>query len=487
MRALECLAQADLVLHDKLVPPRLLDFAGAGAEQVCVADLFGCHAERGPQVQEALIQAARQGKCVVRLKGGDPLLFGRGGEEAEALREAGIDFEIVPGVTAALAAAASAGIPLTHRFHASAVALVTGHEDLSKPENLLDWPALARFPGTLVLYMGMKRLPQIVQSLLEAGKAPATPAAAVHWAGTAEQRTIEAALAELPDCVRTSGLGAPAIVIVGSVVGLRDQLCWFEKRPLFGKRIVVTRPRNQADELARQLEARGAAVHLLPVVSIQEPSDWGPADRALRNLKTYDWLVFTSANGVHALVRRLRQLGFDLRSLGTLRLGAIGPATAAALRGYHLEPDVVPDEYRSEALAQALKERATGQRILLARADRGREVLRTELAGVASVEQVAVYAQTDTADPDASVLRLLREETVDYVTLTSSNIARAFFRAVDGETLDRIRKGAITLASISPVTSATIREWNLPVAVEARSYTASGLVAALVESVKGKC
>jgi uroporphyrinogen III methyltransferase / synthase len=486
MRALECLAQADLVIHDKLVPSRLLDFARAGAERLAVAQLPGCHADRGPQIQEAMIEAARQGKCVVRLKGGDPLLFGRGGEEAEALGRAGIPFEIVSGVTAALAAAACAGIPLTHRLHASAVALVTGHEDPSKPDNLLDWSALARFPGTLVFYMGIKRLAQIVGALLQQGKPPDTPAAAVHWAGTPEQRIIQACLAELPDRVHSAGLGAPAVVIIGSVVGLRTQLNWFDRRPLFGKRIVVTRPRGQAEELARRLERQGAAVHLWPVVAIADPADWEPADRALRSLASYDWLIFTSSNGVHALVRRLRHLGLDLRALGGVRLAAIGPATADALRDYHLEPDVIPEEYRSEALAQALVERVAGQRLLLARADQGREVLRKELAAVASIEQVAVYAQAPVAGFDADVLRLLREGAVDYVTLTSSNLARAFFRAVDDRTIERIKKRDIKLASISPVTSATIREWGLPIAAEARQYTTEGLVTAIVDSVTGQ-
>jgi uroporphyrinogen III methyltransferase/synthase len=483
LRALECLAQADLVIHDKLVPPRLLDFARPGANRLAIADLPGCHPERGPQIQDAMIAAARQGKRVVRLKGGDPLLFGRGGEEAEALRRAGIAFEIVPGVTAALAAAA-AGIPLTHRLHASAVALVTGHEDPAKPDNLLDWSALAGFPGTLVVYMGMKRLPEIVAALIEHGKAADTPAAALHWAGTPQQRTIQATLSALPERVRSSGLGSPAIVVIGAVVGLRKELAWFEKQPLFGKRIVVTRPRVQAGELARQLEQRGAAVFLLPVVEIREPADWGPVDRALHHLADYDWLVFTSANGVHFFVQRLRHLGHDLRALGSLRLAVIGPGTAEALRGYYLEPDVLPQEYRSESLALALKDRVAGQRLLLARADRGREVLYDQLAAVASVEQVPVYSQVDAINLDADLLRLLEEGGVDFVTLTSSSIARAFLRALGPWTLERIRNGGLKLVSISPVTSAAIREWDLQVAAEARQYTTTGVVAAIVDAVK---
>jgi uroporphyrinogen III methyltransferase/synthase len=430
-----------------------------------------------------MISAAREGKRVVRLKGGDPFIFGRGGEEAEALRAAGIAYEVVPGVTAALGAAACAGFPLTHRLHASAVAFITGHEcheQGTKPGNNLDWDALARFPGTLVVYMGMAHLPQIVQTLIEHGKDPATPAAAIRQATTALQDTIEAPLRDLPEAIGTAGMKAPAVVVIGSVVSLRPYLRWFEQRPLFGKRVLVTRPRHQASGLVQRLEELGALPLSLPALELREPADWTDADRALAQLPHYDWLVFTSANGVHAAFRRLRQLGRDLRCLGNLRLAAIGPATAAALREYFLEPDVIPGEYRSEGLASALKERVAGQRVLLARADRGRDLLREELATVATVEQVAVYSQIDAQDPDPQVLGLLREGSIDYVTVTSSNIARVLARILDAAGRARIEAGETQLVSISPVTSATIRELGLPVAAEAEEYTTAGVVDALV-------
>ncbi len=480
VRAVECLARADLVLYDKLVPARLLDYAPPQAERICVTQLAGSHTERCPRIHQVLIEAARQGKRVVRLKGGDPFIFGRGGEEAEVLRRADIPYEIVPGVTAGLAAAAYAGIPLTHREHASAVALVTGHENPAKEESLLDWQVLAHFPGTLVVYMGFARLSKVVQSLLDHGKDPQTPAAVVQLASTGDQRTIEGPLRDLPAAVQAAGLAPPAILLVGPVVALRARLAWFEDRPLFGRRVLVTRPRHQVGDLLRRLEELGAVAVSLPVVEIREPADWAPVDRALATLAEYDWVVFTSTNGVHAFLRRLRQTGRDVRALGRTKLAAIGPSTAAALREYHLEPDLVPPEYRSESLAAALKEQVAGLRVLLARADRGRDVLREELAAVATVDQVAVYTQVDAIEPDAEALEYLRRGEIDYVTLTSTNIARGLLSILDDTCRSRIAAGQVKLVSISPVTSAEVRKWGLPIAAEAQQYTVDGLVEALV-------
>lgn len=481
MRAAELLARADLVLYDRLVPVRLLDGVPPMAERVCVDALHGAHPERWAEVYQRMIEAARQGRRVVRLKGGDPFLFGRGGDEAEALRQADVPFEVVPGVTAALGAGAFAGIPLTHRRLASAVAFLTGHEKPDKTDSFLDWSALAQFPGTLVVYMGMARLGHIAQKLIEQGKRADTPAAAIHWATTGRQRTVTAALGALPEEVRQAGLTAPSLVIIGEVVTLREELAWFESRPLLGQRILVTRPRQQARDLMAQLEELGAVVSVLPAVEIREPADWAPVDRALGHLADYQWLVFTSANGVDAFVRRLRQTGRDLRALGSLRLAVIGPATADALRRYHLEPDLVPSVYDSEHLASALSERAAGQRLLLARADRGREVLRQLLTNVAEVEQIAVYSQVDAIDPDAEALAAVREGQIDVITVTSSNIARALAAALDDEALRRIRCGEVRLVSISPITSAAIRELELPIAAEAEEFTASGVVRALLQ------
>ncbi len=480
LRAVELLGRADLVLYDRLVPVRLLDHVPTKAQRICVDSLHGTHPERWPEIYQIMIEAARQGQRVVRLKGGDPFVFGRGGEEAEALRQAGIPYEVVPGVTAALGAGAFAGIPLTHRRHVSAVAFVTGHEKPDKTDSFLDWAGLARFPGTLVVYMGMARLAHIVEMLIAHGKPAQTPAAAVHWATTGRQRTVTAPLAELPAVVQQAGLKAPSLVIIGSVVSLREELAWFEARPLLGKRILVTRPRHQAGQMIAQLEELGAEVSLLPAVEIREPADWTPVDRAIDRLSAFQWLVFTSANGVDALIGRLLHRGRDLRALGSLRLAVIGPATADALRRYHLEPDLIPTVYDSEGLAAVLKERVAGQRVLLARADRGREILREQLAKVAEVEQIAVYSQLDSIPSESEALEAVRQGEIDFITLTSSNIARSLVRALDEEALRLIRSGAVQLVGISPVTSSAIRELGLPVAAEAQVFTTEGVVQALV-------
>lgn len=481
LRAVELLGQADVVIFDKLVPHALLVHARAGARVVCVSELNAGHPGDRQPVLEAMIEGARAGRRVVRLKGGDPSIFGRGGEEADALRRAGIACEIIPGVTAALGAAAFAGMPLTHRSYASAVAFVTGHENPEKPETALDWPALAKFPGTLVVYMGMSRLDRLVAQLIEFGKNPQTPAAAVQWATLGDQHTLTAPLAELPEVVRHAGMTPPALIIIGDVVSLRGKLQWFEHLPLFGRRIVITRPRHQADEFAHRVVNLGGVPYLLPTVEIKEPDDWTPVDTAIANLASYHWLVFTSSNGVRAFFDRLALLGRDLRTVGHLKLAAIGPKTAEALRRLHLNADVVPEKFQSEDLAAALTGRVQpGERLLLARADRGREVLRELLAATNEVEQIAVYSQTDAGIDGAALLKHLRRGEVDYITLTSTNIARVLLDSLDETTRQRIRGGELGLVSISSVTSEEIRRRDLPVAAEAAEATMEGVLQALI-------
>jgi uroporphyrinogen III methyltransferase/synthase len=480
LRAVECLSRADLVLYDKLVPPQMLEHAPATAERICVTELAERHLERYLPIHEKLLQAARQGKRVVRLKGGDPLLFGRGGEEADVLRAAGIPYEIVPGVTAALGAASCAGIPLTHRAHASAVAFVTGHENPAKPESALDWAALARFPGTLVIYMGMSRLGAIAETLLAHGKTRETPVAVVQRASTGEQQTITAPLGEIAGAAQAAGLAAPAVTIIGSVVDLRAHLAWFESRPLFGKRVLVTRPRRQATDTIRRLEELGAVVYVLPLLEILPPADWGPVDRAIERLSDYQWLVFTSVNGVEGFLDRLRQRGRDWRALGRLKLAAIGPTTAQTLERYYLKADLVPPVFDSEHLAAALLPRVAGQRVLLARADRGRDLLREELSRVAKVDQVACYSQKDTTAANEEVLDALRRGEIEFVTVTSSNIARALAAVLDAPSRARLHSGEAKLVSISGVTSAALAAEDLPVAAEAHSATSAGVLDAIL-------
>ncbi len=480
LRGVQCLHRADLVVYDQLLPPELLDHAPASAHRLAVQALHPQHARRGPLVIQALIDGARKGWHVVRLKGGDPFLFGRGGEECEALRAAGIPYEVVPGVSAALGAGACTGIPLTHRQMASCVTLVTGHENPDKGEPVIDWEALARVSGTLAIYMGLGRLETITARLIAAGRSPATPAAAVQWATTGRQRTVTAPLGQLADAVAKAGLGSPTVVLIGEVVALRERIAWFESRPLFGQRVLICRPRGQAEEMRRLLVESGAVPLLLPTVEVRPPDDWAPVDAALDRLTTFQWLVFTSVNGVRFFLRRLRETGRDLRALGGLRFAVIGPATAQALRDYYLEPDVQPASYRSEDLAATLLPRVQGQRVLLARADRGREVLREQLGQVAEVEQIAVYSQVDSLDPESTALEALERGEVDWITLTSSNIARSLARALTAEAVAGIVSGRVKVASISPITSAVIRELGWPVTVEAREFTAPGVVSALL-------
>jgi len=488
LRGAEVLGRADLVLYDQLVPARLLDLAPAAAERVCVRDLPGQHPDKYPHIHQRLIEAATAGKTVVRLKGGDPLIFGRGGEEAEALRAANLPYEIVPGVTAALAAGAVLELPLTHRLHASAIALVTGHELPNKPGNKLDWKALAAFPGTLAIYMGIARLPVIVNELLKYGKPPETPAGIIERASTGDQRSVFATLGELEDARRNAGLEAPGLILVGETVAQRAPRPWFEARPLFGQRVLVTRPAHQAAAMVKKLEHLGAVVARMPAVEIRPLADFAQLDRALEQVRAgeWDWLVFTSANGVRAFFDRLYALDRDARDLGRTKLAAIGPKTAEALREYRLRADLVPPStFSSEGLAEALKPHVAGARVLLPRANRGRDLLRAELSAVATVEQVTVYEQADVVEPDDAVLDALRRGEIRYVTLPSPNIARGVLAGFDETIRGRVERGEIRLVCISPITGSAVRELGLPVAAEATTFTEDGLIAAVVELARG--
>jgi uroporphyrinogen III methyltransferase/synthase len=481
LRAVECLREADFVLYDYLTSPRALDFARPDAERFRVTQLPGPHPERWQQITAKVVDEARKGKVVAHLKGGDPLVFGRGAEEAEALRAAGVPYEIVPGVTAALAAAACTEIPLTHRAFASAVALVTGHEDPGKGDARLDWDALAKFPGTLAVYMGVTQLGHITHELMARGMPPDTPAALVYRASAGEQRTVTAPLGELDESVRRAGLSRPSLVLVGPAVAAKPAASWFEARPLAGLRVVVTRPRDQALVFARRLELLGAVPLVLPVLEARPPADWGPADAAIGRLRAgaYDWVAVTSANGVAGLLGRLRTLGLDARAFGRARLAAIGPATAAALAEAQLIPDLVPaDDPRSESLAEQLIEHCRGARVLLAQAAQGRGLLRERLAAAASVDVAPVYEQVAVADGSHEVFDRLRRGEVDVVTLTSPNIAAAFLAACDEATRRRLREGPTRLVANSERLGRLLADQGYPVHV-APDPTADGLIAGL--------
>ena len=480
LRGAECLRQADLVLYDGLVNPLLLHHSHADAERTCRADgPLGRHIPQA-EINQRLIAAARQGKSVVRLKGGDPFIFGRGSEEAAALRDAGIPFEVVPGITAATAAAVYTGISLTHRDHASAVAFITGHEDPTKPASALDYDSLTKFPGTLVFYMGLHRLDAIVAALIAAGKPATTPACVVCKATLPLQRTVTGTLADLPARVKSAGLHPPSLVIVGDCVQVREQARWFEDRPLFGRVIGITRPEDQAEDAARRAYQLGALPVLLPTIKILPPEDWASVDEVLNRLDQFDWIVWTSANGVRGLLDRLWKTGGDIRRLTRARLACIGPSTAATLEKYSLRADLVPTEFRAEALAAELGPQAVGQRVLWARANRGRDVLPEELARAgAVVEQVVVYQNRDATSLSTSELGQLERGELDWIGLSSPSIARALARLLS-PAARRMIGSRTRLASISPVTTAAANEAGLPIAVEATTYTWEGLFQAMI-------
>jgi uroporphyrinogen III methyltransferase/synthase len=483
-RGAEVLATAEVVVYDHLASPRLLDLAPKEALRICAGKSIGHCTLSQEAINALLVEHANNGRRVVRLKGGDPFVFGRGAEEAEYLRASGLRFEVVPGVTAAVGVTAYAGVPITHRESASAVAFITGHHDPESPEvrERLDWQALARFPGTLVVYMGVTRLPSLCRTLIRLGKAETTPAALIASGTLARQKTIVATLADLPSKVVEAGLGPPALLVIGDVVSHRPRLNWFENRPLFGQRIVLTRPADESDRSALDLEALGAEVLVAPTVEIRPLDDYSLVDRAIARLDSFDWLVFTSGNGVRAFLDRLDALGRDLRALGSLKLAAIGPATAETLARYRLRADLLPGSFRSESLAEALAEHASGQRILLARADRGRTVLKDELERVAHVEQVAVYRNADVEALPPLVAERLAEGSIDWITLTSSAITERLHALLPEAARARIGH-SIRLASLSPVTTATAARLGWPIAAEAQSYTWPGLIAAIRERI----
>ncbi|QDU46454.1 Uroporphyrinogen-III C-methyltransferase [Symmachiella dynata] len=481
LKALKCLSQADFVLYDGLVNPLLLLNTSADTERTCRSHTAHGRMLNQTEINQRLIDEARSGKTVVRLKGGDPFIFGRGGEEAEALRTAGIDYEIVPGVTAATGASAYAGVSLTHRKWASAVAFVTGHEDPAKTDSLLDYAALAAFPGTLVFYMGLHRLEEITRRLIEFGKSPATPAIVISQGTTSRQQSVTAPLSDLPAAVRQAQLRAPSLIVVGDCVRQRETIRWFEQRPLLGRRIGIPRPLAQALPVVEQANDLGADCLLMPTIDILPPEDWTAVDEAISRLADYDWLIFTSANGVEYFLSRLRETGGDMRDLGGLKLATIGPATAAALETFHLTADLVPPEFRAESLAATLAPHVQGQRLLWARASRGRDVLPQTLQGAgATVDEVVTYQNVDVDNFDPQVVEVLDRGEVDWIALSSPSIARQLRQLLSPEALGHIGK-TIRLASISPVTTAAAQEAGLTIHAEARDYSWPGLFTAIQE------
>ena len=508
LRGMQCLERADAVLYDYLVNPRLLACCRPGAELMNLGKHGGGRIWSQDEINAALVRLAREGKTVVRLKGGDPVVFARGVEEIEALTAAGIPLEIVPGITAALAAGSCAGIPITHRELASAVALVTGHEDDGKEGPPLDYASLAAFPGTLVFYMGVTTAAHWSAELIAAGKSPEMPVAVIRRVSFPDQKVWQTTLGEVAALVARTKLRPPVIFVVGEVASLAPTLSWFDKRPLNGQSVLVTRPAKMwctrsasaridcDDTLTSALSDLGAEVLLQPAIEIRPPDDWTKVDAALARLREFDWLVFSSVNGVDALLGRLLQpvagtlrvpsggngtrsvptTNWDLRALAGVKIAAIGSAPAARVAEYHLRADLIPDAFRAEALAESLAADARGKRFLLARASRGREVLAETLAAAGGlVEQVVVYQSVDVESPDPEIAARLAAGRINWITVTSSAIARSLARLFG----DELRKAK--LVSISPITSSTLRELGFEPAAEANEYTMEGVVAAIGE------
>ena len=473
-RALELIASADVILHDRLIPPTALSGARPDAELLYVGKEPGDSSVPQDRIEELLVERARSGSSVVRLKGGDPFVFGRGGEEAEALAEAGIAFEVVPGVTAGVAAPAYAGIPVTHRDDSSAVAFVTGHEDPGKDHSALDYPALAAFPGTLVFYMGVKRLGEIAQHLIDAGRPADDPVAVVERGTLPEQRSAHAPLSGIGEEAAAAGIRPPAVTIVGPVAARREAISWLERRPLHGLRVVVTRARAQASGLARALTALGAEPVELPTIRIEPTIEGDEVRRAVHDLHTYAVVCLTSANGVRLLFEAMAAQGRDARALSNATIAAIGPGTAAALGERGVIADIVPERFVAEALAEALGGVPLDAKpALVARAAEGRDVLPDALRERGAVVDVVALYETVTETPDPAAVERARE--ADYLTFTSSSTVRKLVEAVGADAAPEAR-----VVSIGPVTSEAAREAGFTVEVEAERHDVEGLLEALL-------
>jgi len=477
-RALKLIASADAIFYDRLIPPGALDGAREDAELVYVGKAPGKPSVPQEEIGERLIGGARGGKSVVRLKGGDPFVFGRGGEEGEALRAAGVEFEAVPGITAGVAATAYAGIPVTHRDDASAVAFITGHEDPEKEQSALDWEALARFPGTLVFYMGVKRLADNAAALIEAGRDAGEPAAAIERGTMDGQRTVAATLGTLAEAVEREGVKAPALIVIGRVVERREALAWLERRPLYGRRVVVTRARAQASGLAKTLRGLGAEVVELPAIRIEPLLDSGEVKQAAKSIGDYSLICLTSPNGVRLLFEAIRAAGLDARALSGATVAAIGPGTARALAKCGIGADIVPERFVAEALVEALGEvEVGGKRVLVARAAEARDIIPEHLSDRgAKVDVVALY-ETVREEPGPDAVEAA--QAADYVTFTSSSTVRNLTEALG----DRFPSDA-RIVSIGPVTSEAVEDAGRKVNVEAKRHDIEGLVAALLADAK---
>ncbi len=480
------LERAEVVVYDYLASPKLLTHVSKDAELIYAGKKGGVkHTHTQEEINQMLVDAAESGKTVVRLKGGDPFIFGRGGEEVEVLFDAGVDFEVVPGVTSATAAATYAGIPITHRDYTASVAFMTGHEDPTKPDSNIDWAKLATGAGTLVVYMGIKNLPIIVDNLVSHGRDPKTPVAVVRWASTPKQRTVVGTLETIIDIVREAGVRPPALIIVGEVVTLRKKIDWFEKRPLFGKRIVVTRTREQASELMAGLEEAGGNCVEYSTIKIEPVDSYEVLDGELDRLEEYHWILFTSLNAVKYFFERLYAKGMDARNMKGPCLAVVGKATGDLLQEYGVRADLLPEVFTGEGLAESLLDQGVeGRNVLIPRAEKAREILPETLRGAGAQVTVApVYRNVSPEGKREQLRAELESGKVDMVTFTSSSTVRNFLSMVDAENDSDLKRlmHNVTIAAIGPITAKTVTDNGLTVDILPDVYTIPEMVHAVME------
>jgi uroporphyrinogen III methyltransferase/synthase len=478
LRAKECIENADVIVYDHLANPEMLNWAREDAEIIYVGKQAGESQRTQLEINALLVEKAREGKQVVRLKGGDPFVFGRGAEEAQAIAGAGIPFEVVPGITSAIAGPAYAGIPMTHRAHNSHVTFFTGHEDPAKAESAIDYAALAKLGGTQVMLMGVERLGSITSEMLKQGVRSDLPVALVRSATTGQQQTLTGTLSEITQKAVANDFKSPAVAVFGDVVALRDGLNWYEKRPLLGKRIVVTRTRKQASVLSNELRALGAHVIELPTIRIEPPSNLREFAELVQDAHVYDWIVFTSANGVEAFFEIFFKLYDDAREIGGARIAAIGPATAQRVRDFHLHVDLQPEEFVAEAVVREFKKQESIEnlRILLVRAEKARDVLPKELSAMgAIVDEAFAYRTVPETRDTSGARRQLAQDGADLIAFASSSTVENFLA------LGLPWPKGMRIASIGPITSKTVRDQGLKVDVEARRHDINGLVQAVRE------
>jgi len=485
VKGLECLRKADVVIYDRLIDDSLLEEASPDAEKIYVGKGRGCHAMEQKEINLLIVSKAREGKAVARLKGGDPFVLGRGGEEAEILTANHVPFELVPGISSAYAVPAYAGIPVTHRGLASSFTVITGHEDPEKGKSSISWDKLSTGSDTLVFLMGMANLAQIVKQLVQNGRSPSTTVAVISQGTSPKQRTIIGTLEDIVGKAKTENFEPPSVIVVGEVVGLREKLRWFDNLPLFGKRILVTRAEHQAKELSQLLLSRGAMPVGMPVIEISLPRSWRELDRAIRNLPSYGWTVFTSVNAVEIFWKRLYALELDSRWLADAKIGAIGPATAGALEERGIHPDYVPEVYTSQGFLAGLKKKdISGCKVLLPRADIADNEISDGLANLgAEIHQVTAYRTTAATGAALQAKQLLSRGEIDVITFTSASTVNNLL-AILGQKWEVIKQAK--LACIGPKTAAVLTEKGIKADIVAREHTIPGLVEALEHYFQGK-